>query len=74
MSVILTNELIKSPAIPGAWNGEREPITEAGLAIAGQQDPAVASSSRSTRRSWSAAWSSWRTPRLPFWVGFVLIL
>ncbi len=42
MSVILTSELNASPRIPGAQNPQTgEPITEAGLAIAVQQDPAL---------------------------------
>ncbi|GGK76814.1 DHA2 family efflux MFS transporter permease subunit [Mangrovihabitans endophyticus] len=42
MSVILTSALNDSPVIPGAVNPQSgEPITEAGLAIAAQQNPAV---------------------------------
>ncbi|HEU4348422.1 MAG TPA: MFS transporter, partial [Actinoplanes sp.] len=43
MSVILTSELNDSPAIPGAVNPQTgAPITEAGLAIAVEQNPALA--------------------------------
>ena len=42
MSVILTNNLNGSPAIPGTSDPQTgEPITEAGLAIAAQQNPAL---------------------------------
>ncbi|WP_433825796.1 DHA2 family efflux MFS transporter permease subunit [Actinoplanes sp. CA-015351] len=42
MSVILTNQLNQSPAIPGVTNPvSGEPVSEAGLAIAAVQDPAV---------------------------------
>lgn len=43
MSVILTAELNKSPAVPGMTNPVTgDPITEAGLAIGAQMDPKVA--------------------------------
>ena len=43
MSVILTNALNESPAIPGAVNPQTgAPVTEAGLAIAVEQNPALA--------------------------------
>ena len=42
MSVILTSQLNESPAIPGVTNPETgEPVTEAGLAVATQQDPSL---------------------------------
>ncbi|GAA0449121.1 multidrug resistance protein B [Actinoplanes capillaceus] len=45
MSVILTSELNGSPAIPGVTNPETgAPVTEAGLAMAAQSDPALAAS------------------------------
>jgi EmrB/QacA subfamily drug resistance transporter len=76
MSVILTNNLNESPAIPGAVNPETgEPITEAGLAIATQQNPAVAQQfpvdpsilDRGLEFVADAFGST-------FWVGFVLVL
>jgi hypothetical protein len=43
MSVILTNALNESPAIPGAVNPQTgAPVTEAGLAIAVEQNPDLA--------------------------------
>ncbi|MEV0899066.1 DHA2 family efflux MFS transporter permease subunit [Actinoplanes sp. NPDC049802] len=45
MSVILTSELNGSPAIPGVTNPVTgAPVTEAGLAMAAQSDPAIAQS------------------------------
>ncbi|WP_309238312.1 DHA2 family efflux MFS transporter permease subunit [Actinoplanes aureus] len=43
MSVILTSALNDSPTVPGVTNPQNgEPMTEAGLAIAAQQNPAIA--------------------------------
>ncbi|GGK21870.1 multidrug resistance protein B [Pilimelia terevasa] len=41
MSVILTSKLNDSTPIPGALDPSGKPITEAGLAIAAQQDPSL---------------------------------
>jgi EmrB/QacA subfamily drug resistance transporter len=42
MSVILTSQLNESPDIPGVTNPQTgEPVTEAGLAVATQQDPSL---------------------------------
>ncbi|HET6532509.1 MAG TPA: DHA2 family efflux MFS transporter permease subunit [Actinoplanes sp.] len=76
MSVILTNELIESPAIPGAVNPETgAPVTEAGLAIAVQQNPALAQEfpvdPSILERGLEFVANAFSTT---FWVGFVLIL
>jgi MFS family permease len=76
MSVILTNELNDSPAIPGANNPQTgAPVTEAGLAIAVQQDPSVAQQfpvdPGILQRGLAFVADSFATT---FWVGFVLML
>jgi EmrB/QacA subfamily drug resistance transporter len=76
MSVILTNQLIGSPAVPGAVNPETgAPVSEAGLAIAVQQNPALAQQfpvePGVLQRGLEWAADSFATT---FTVGFVLIL
>jgi EmrB/QacA subfamily drug resistance transporter len=75
MSVILTNELNGSPAIPGVVDPSGAPVTEAGLAIAVEQNPALAQQfpvepSILERGLQYAADSFGAT----FWVGFALVL
>jgi hypothetical protein len=76
MSVILTSELNESPAIPGAVNPQTgEPITEAGLAIATQQNPALSQQipvdPSILQRGLEFVANAFGTT---FWVGFVLML
>jgi EmrB/QacA subfamily drug resistance transporter len=76
MSVILTSELNNSPAIPGAVNPQTgAPISEAGLAIAVKQNPALAQQfpvdPGILQRGLEFVADSFATT---FWVGFVLIL
>ena len=76
MSVILTNELNDSPAIPGATDpGTGAPVTEAGLAIAVRQDPSLAGQfpvdPGILQRGLEFVADSFATT---FWVGFVLML
>jgi hypothetical protein len=72
MSVILTNELNDSPTVPGPAD---PPVTEAGLAIAVQQNPAVAQQfpvdPSVLQRGLAFVADSFATT---FWVGFVLVL
>jgi hypothetical protein len=76
MSVILTNELIKSPVIPGVVDPQSgAPVTEAGLAIAVEQNPALAQQfpvePGVLERGLEFVANAFSTT---FWVGFVLIL
>jgi EmrB/QacA subfamily drug resistance transporter len=74
MSVILTNQLNESPAIPGVTNpATGAPVSEAGAAIAAQQDPALAQQLPPDllERGLNFAADSFATT---FWVGFVLTL
>jgi EmrB/QacA subfamily drug resistance transporter len=75
MSVILTSELNQSRPIPGAVNPQTgEPITEAGLAIAAQQQPEVLQQfpvePSILQRGLEFVADSFATT---FWVGFVLV-
>ncbi|MFI5936421.1 DHA2 family efflux MFS transporter permease subunit [Actinoplanes sp. NPDC051494] len=69
MSVILTSELNDSPLVPGT------PLTEAGLAIAAEQNPAVAqqfpAEPGTIERGLQFVADSFGTT---FWVGFVIVL
>ncbi|MBO4205279.1 DHA2 family efflux MFS transporter permease subunit [Micromonospora echinofusca] len=75
MSVILTNELNGSQPIPGATTPDGEPVTEAGLAIAAQQQPGLLQQfpvdPALIQRGLDFAADSFATT---FWVGFVLVL
>jgi EmrB/QacA subfamily drug resistance transporter len=76
MSVILTNELNKSPAVPGVTDPQTgAPITEAGLAIAVEQNPALAGQFRVEpsvlQRGLEFVADAFSTT---FWVGFALVL
>ncbi|MCA2214011.1 DHA2 family efflux MFS transporter permease subunit [Jidongwangia harbinensis] len=76
MSVILTNELNDSPAIPGVTDPQTgEPITEAGLAIAVEQNPALAAQfpvePSVLERGLEFVADAFGTT---FWVGFALVL
>ncbi|MEH1013187.1 DHA2 family efflux MFS transporter permease subunit [Micromonospora sp. CPCC 206060] len=75
MSVILTNELNGSRQIPGATTPDGEPLTEAGLAIAAQQQPGLLQQfpvdPSLIRRGLDFAADSFATT---FWVGFALVL
>ncbi|GAA2477682.1 DHA2 family efflux MFS transporter permease subunit [Winogradskya humida] len=74
MSVILTNELNDSPAIPGAADpATGTPLTEAGVAIASQQNPAIAQQFPADliQRGLAFVANSFGTT---FWVAFFIIL
>ncbi|MER7416065.1 DHA2 family efflux MFS transporter permease subunit [Micromonospora peucetia] len=75
MSVILTNELNGSRPIPGATDPSGQPVTEAGLAIAVQQQPELAQQfpvePSLIERGLDYAASSFATT---FWVAFALVL
>ncbi|MEU9506073.1 DHA2 family efflux MFS transporter permease subunit [Micromonospora sp. NPDC048170] len=75
MSVILTNELNGSRLIPGATDPNGEPMTEAGLAIAVQQQPELAQQfpvePSLIERGLDFAANSFATT---FWVAFALVL
>ncbi|MFY1599079.1 DHA2 family efflux MFS transporter permease subunit [Micromonospora sp. WMMD737] len=75
MSVILTSELNGSRPIPGATDPSGEPVTEAGLAIALQQQPELAEQfpvdPSLIQRGLDFAASSFATT---FWVAFALVL
>ncbi|HWG99857.1 MAG TPA: DHA2 family efflux MFS transporter permease subunit [Pilimelia sp.] len=76
MSVILTNELNESRPIPGAVDPETgRPVTEAGLAIALQQQPELAQrypvEPSLVQRGLEFAADSFGTT---FWVGFFVVL
>ncbi|MEV8507085.1 DHA2 family efflux MFS transporter permease subunit [Actinoplanes sp. NPDC051475] len=76
MSVILTSELNESPAIPGVLDPQTgAPVTEAGLAIGVQQNPALAQQipvePGLLERGLQFVADSFATT---FWVGFVLVL
>ncbi|MGS2618433.1 DHA2 family efflux MFS transporter permease subunit [Micromonospora sp. LZ34] len=75
MSVILTNELKGSPAVPGVTGPSGEPVTEAGLAIGIQQQPELAQQfpvdPSIIERGLDFAAGSFATT---FWVGFALVL
>jgi EmrB/QacA subfamily drug resistance transporter len=72
MSVILTSQLNGSPAIPGLTNPRtKEPITEAGAAIASQRGIAMPVPPAIIERGLQFAADSFATT---FWVGFVLVL
>ncbi|MGB2571256.1 DHA2 family efflux MFS transporter permease subunit [Micromonospora citrea] len=75
MSVILTNELNGSRPIPGATDPSGNPVTEAGLAIAVQQQPELLQQfpvePSLIERGLDFAADSFATT---FWVGFVLVL
>jgi EmrB/QacA subfamily drug resistance transporter len=75
MSVILTSNLNKSAVIPGQTNPETgEPVTEAGLAIAAQQDPAIAQQVPDPsilERGLAFVADSFAST---FWVAFLLVL
>ncbi|MFC4019262.1 DHA2 family efflux MFS transporter permease subunit [Micromonospora sp. GCM10011542] len=74
MSVILTNELNGSRPIPGLTDPSGEPVTEAGLAIAAQQQPQLAQQVPDPsliERGLAFAANSFATT---FWVAFALVL
>ena len=76
MSVILTSKLNESPAIPGVTDPNTgAPVTEAGLAIATQQNPALAQQfpvePGLLQRGLEFVANAFSTT---FWVGFVLML
>ncbi|MFG2009620.1 DHA2 family efflux MFS transporter permease subunit [Micromonospora sp. NPDC048868] len=75
MSVILTSELNDSRPIPGVTDPSGEPVTEAGLAIALQQQPELAEQfpvdPSLIQRGLDFAASSFATT---FWVAFALVL
>ncbi|SCG34341.1 DHA2 family efflux MFS transporter permease subunit [Micromonospora coxensis] len=75
MSVILTNELNGSRQIPGATDPTGNPLTEAGLAIAVQQQPELLQQfpvePSLIERGLDFAADSFATT---FWVGFALVL
>jgi hypothetical protein len=73
MSVILTNQLIDSAAIPGLTNpANGEPITEAGAAIGAHQSPQLAQLPPDLLdRGLQFVADSFATT---FWVGFALTL
>ncbi|WP_430640843.1 DHA2 family efflux MFS transporter permease subunit [Couchioplanes caeruleus] len=76
MSVILTSELNDSPAIPGLVDPQSgAPVTEAGLAIAAQQNPALTQQfpvePSVLQRGLEFVANSFSST---FWVGFVLML
>ncbi|GGQ50368.1 multidrug resistance protein B [Couchioplanes caeruleus subsp. azureus] len=76
MSVILTSNLNDSPVIPGAVDpATKEPVTEAGLAIAVQQKPELAQQfpvdPALLQRGLEFVADSFGTT---FWVGFVLVV
>jgi EmrB/QacA subfamily drug resistance transporter len=72
MSVILTSQLNKSPAIPGVTNPRTgEPITEAGAAIASQHGLQMPLPPALIQRGLEFAADAFATT---FWVGFVLVL
>ncbi|MFI7598024.1 DHA2 family efflux MFS transporter permease subunit [Actinoplanes sp. NPDC049681] len=76
MSVILTSKLNDSPAIPGVVDPQTgAPVTEAGLAIGAQQNPALAQQIPGgpgiVERGLHFVADSFGTT---FWVGFVLVL
>ena len=76
MSVILTSRLNESPVIPGAVDPQSgAPVTEAGLAIAVEQDPALAQrfpvEPGVLERGLAYVADSFGAT---FWVGFALIL
>jgi EmrB/QacA subfamily drug resistance transporter len=72
MSVILTSQLNKSPAIPGVTNPRTgEPITEAGAAIASQHGLQLPLPPALIQRGLEFAADAFATT---FWVGFVLVL
>ncbi|WP_433394065.1 DHA2 family efflux MFS transporter permease subunit [Micromonospora sp. KLBMP9576] len=75
MSVILTNELNGSRPIPGATDPSGAPLTEAGLAIAVQQQPELARQfpvePALLSRGLDYAANSFATT---FWVAFALVL
>ncbi|MGC5329180.1 DHA2 family efflux MFS transporter permease subunit [Micromonospora sp. DT62] len=75
MSVILTSELNGSRPIPGATDPSGKPVTEAGLAIAVQQQPELAEQfpvdPSLIQRGLDFAASSFATT---FWVAFGLVL
>ncbi|WP_407653418.1 DHA2 family efflux MFS transporter permease subunit [Actinoplanes oblitus] len=73
MSVILTNQLNDSPVIPGMASPTGDPVTEAGAAIAAQQNPQIAAAVPPDllERGLNFAADSFATT---FWVGFALTL
>ncbi|MFI1993715.1 DHA2 family efflux MFS transporter permease subunit [Actinoplanes sp. NPDC020271] len=74
MSVILTNQLNESTVIPGVTNpADGSPVTEAGAAIAAQQNPALAQQLPPDllHRGLQFVADSFATT---FWVGFALTL
>ncbi|PZG02437.1 DHA2 family efflux MFS transporter permease subunit [Micromonospora deserti] len=75
MSVILTNELNGSRPIPGATDPSGNPVTEAGLAIAAQQQPELIQQfpvdPALIERGLDFAAGSFATT---FWIGFALVL
>ncbi len=76
MSVILTSRLNESPTIPGAVDPQSgAPVTEAGLAIAVEQNPALAQQfpvdPSILQRGLAYVADSFATT---FWVGFALML
>jgi predicted MFS family arabinose efflux permease len=74
MSVILTTELNKSSVVPGAVNPQSgEPLTEAGLAIAAQQQPQLAAQVDPSLidRGLDFAADSFATT---YWVAFVIVV
>ncbi|PRY21960.1 DHA2 family efflux MFS transporter permease subunit [Pseudosporangium ferrugineum] len=74
MSVILTSKLNNSPAIPGVTDPSGAPVSEAGAAIAVQQNPALAQQfpdQNILQRGLEFVANAFGTT---FWVGFFLVV